>query len=256
MAKGVERLLRLLEHMAWSERPISVSQAGEELEIPGSAVHRLLGVLEKAGYACKDDQARYYLSLKIAALAAQVLEKLDVRELARPFLERLSIEAREAVHLGVLEDGEVVYIEKIDGPRKLRMASRLGERVPAHATAMGKVLLAALPEQEILRIIGRRDLAQRTAGTITDPVDLLNHLRTVKSQGHAIDNEENERGILCIGAPILDYTGRACAALSVSGSTATLEEESVPRITELVMETAREISYALGHQQEDLDLRT
>jgi len=237
--------------MAQSESAISISAAAAELGIPASGVHRLLRGLEEAGYANKDGQAHYDLSLKIAGVAAKLLDKVDIRKVARPFLERLSAETKETVHLGVLEDGEVVYIEKIGGPRKLGMASRIGERFPAHSTALGKVLLAALPEQEVWQIIGQKGLAQRTPNTITSSVDFMNHLREVRANGYAIDNEENEIGIRCVAAPTLNHTGQAIAALSVSGSILSVNENSMDRLLNLVVETARQISSMLGHEQDN-----
>jgi len=249
MTKTVDRVFALIEYMAGARDTISISKAAADLAIPVSGVHRLLTSLEEAGYVHKDTNSRYHLSLKIAAIAAQVLDRLDLRESARPFLERLSADAEETVHLGVLEGGEVVYIEKIDGPGRLRMASRIGERFPVHSTALGKVLIAALPEQEVSKIIGQKGLARCTPNTIVDVMQLLNHLREVRANGYAMDNEENEPGIRCAAAPILDYAGRVIASVSISGSTISLDEDCVDKIVKLVVETGREISYTLGHSR-------
>lgn len=247
--KAVARLLALLEYMAPSQDGISITDATADLRIPASGVHRLLRSLEEAGYVSKDTHAHYHLTLKIASVAAKVLDTLDIRKVASPFLEHLSAEAEETVHLGVLEDGEVVYVEKITGPRRLRMASRIGERFSAHSTALGKVLLAALPEQEVWRIIGQKGLPQRTPNTIVGSIHFLNHLSEVRDKGYALDNEENEPGVRCVAAPILDHRGQTIAAVSVSGSIASVDETSIEKLVKLVVETGRHISFALGYDK-------
>jgi DNA-binding IclR family transcriptional regulator len=127
----------------------------------------------------------------------------------------------ETVHLGVLEAGQVVYVEKLESPGPLRMASMVGRIVPAHSTALGKAMLAYLPGAGGADR-GEARLVRRTPNTITDPARLFQELAAIRARGYSIDNVENEEGIRCVGAAIFDHRGRVAGAVSVSGSVASI----------------------------------
>ena len=153
-------------------------------------------------------------------LGQLLLSQLDLRREAEPFLKDLAEKTKETVHLVFLDRTEIVYIDKVEadhGQGGLRMASRIGLRNPAHSSAVGKVLLSDLPEEMLNEILQGKGLPRRTGNTITEIDPLKEHLKLVRRQGYAIDDEENEEGIRCVGAPIYNEAGKAVAAVSVSG---------------------------------------
>jgi DNA-binding IclR family transcriptional regulator len=152
-----------------------------------------------------------------------------------------------------LDRGEIVYIDKVEldhNPGGLRMASRVGLRNPAHSSAVGKVLLSHLSEEELDHLIKNKGLPKRTENTITDSIQLEEHLKAVRTQGYAIDDEENERGIRCIAAPIYNEVGKAVAAVSISGPAFRITKKVIQEILKKeVMETAFKISQRLGFKE-------
>ena len=155
------------------------------------------------------------------------------------------------MHLAILNQRDVVYIDKIEssqGGAGLKMASHIGLRVPAHATSVGKVLLADLGDKALDNLLGREDLARLTDHTITRLSDLKDHLARVRDQGFAVDNEENEQGIRCVAAPIRNDTGRAVAAVSISSPAFRWDrEDTVEMLKKAVVKTAGDVSGKLGY---------
>jgi len=192
----------------------------------------------------------YFLGFKLVDLGNLLLNQLDLRREAEPFLRELAEKTKETVHLVILDQNEIVYIDKVEtdhNPSGLRMASRVGLRNPPHSCAVGKVLLADLPEETLNHFLKKGNLIKRTENTITDPTRLREHLDLVKRQGYAIDDEENEKGIRCVAAPIRDGTGRAVAALSISGPAFKVTKRAIQdSLKKEVMETASQISQRLG----------
>jgi DNA-binding IclR family transcriptional regulator len=150
----------------------------------------------------------------------------------------------------VLEGTEFVYIDKVDNTQAVRMRSRLGQRGHLHSTAAGKSLLAFIPEAELDAILRRLKLPALTESTITDPVRFREQLALVRRQGYAVDDEENEVGIRCIGSPIYDHSGRLSGALSISGWTITMTRERVPQLAAELLQTCQKISGQLGYSGE------
>ena len=149
-----------------------------------------------------------------------------------------------------LDRGEIVYIDKVEldhNPSGLRMASRVGLRNTAHSSAVGKILLSHLADEELNNLIKEKGLPKRTENTLTDPVQLKDHLRAVRTQGYAVDDEENERGIRCVAAPIYNETGKAVAAISISAPAFRVTKKVIQEtLKKEVMETAFKISQRLG----------
>ena len=141
---------------------------------------------------------------------------MDVVSASRPFLEQLSSETSETVHLAVLDGESVVYVDKIDSPHLLRMYSHVGRRAPAYCTGLGKALLSSLTEPELRRIYPQKKLHRFTPNTITEPGRLEAELAEIRQRGVAVDNEEHEVGIVCFAAPVRERSGRVLAAISVS----------------------------------------
>ncbi len=250
MPDSVSRSLQIVEYLASSTDWVSLREMARDLRISAPSAFRSLSSLKKAGYVRQHSQdSKYQLTLKIAWVSAQVLEHVQLRQIAHPFLQRLTSLTNETTHLAVLEGTEFVYIDKVDNSQAVRMRSRVGQRGLLHCTAAGKSLLAFLPEPEREATVKRLKFPRLTDNTITDAAAFREQLATIRRQGYSVDDEENEVGIRCIGSPIHDHTGRLAGALSISGWTITMTRERVREVVSELIETTRKISAELGYRE-------
>jgi DNA-binding IclR family transcriptional regulator len=248
MNNSALRSFAILEYLANAEVPIGLGVISRDLSIHKSTVYRFLNTLENLGYVAKDAQTgRYLLGSKVIWLASKFLESMDIHRLARPYLEGLAQKTGETVHLAYLDNYQVVYIDKIDGKQPVKMASRVGNRMPAHSTGLGKALLSTLEESTWRLYVENADLQSFTPQTITNPETFYQHMRLTRERGYAIDNCENEEGIRCVAVPIVDHTSKAVAALSITGWSLTLTPERDSILAEMAKETALSISERLGY---------
>jgi DNA-binding IclR family transcriptional regulator len=253
--KSVEKACLLLEVVSDYPDGISITELADRVGMYKSTAHRLLNTLMRRGYIEQDRRTgRYKLGYTLLDLGMKLLSSIDLRREALPYLRELAVESNEVVHLALLDQGEMVYIEKVESSNTVRMHSRIGKRVPAHATGLGKVILAYLPRSETLAVIDRYGLPQLTERTITDRQAFLRCLDEVRKAGYAVDVEENEPGICCVAAPIWDHTGRVVAACSVSGPSLRMTPERMEELKPLVKETGLRISERLGWRPESREI--
>jgi IclR family transcriptional regulator, KDG regulon repressor len=253
LVQTIDRVSSLIDILSRSPRGISIRDLSAEGNLPKGTTHRLLSSLTYFGFARQDPKTRnYLLGFKWIELGQLVLSQLDLRREAEPFLKDLAEKTKETVHLVFLDRNETVYIDKVEadhGQGGLRMASRIGLRNPAHSSAVGKVLLSELPEEILTEILQEKGLAGRTGNTITETGQLREHLKIVRRQGYAVDDEENEKGIRCVGAPIYNEARMAVAAVSVSGPAFRITKKVIQEtLKNKVMETALGISRRLGYR--------
>jgi len=246
----VQNALRLLE--AFHDAPeLGVSELARRLELHKNNVFRLLATLELSGYIEQSDATeRYRLGPRCLELGRSFSLGSRLLERARPVLEQLSAELSESVHLGVLHDFQVVHLDG-EVPSQLVVASsRLGKRLPSHATALGKVLLAHGDDVLKAAFVSQSQpdgLEARTGSTITDGDKLIEHLRGVAAQGFALDLQECEAGLCCAAAPVFEAAGGCVAAISVSGPAARLTEDRFHReILPVLLERTERLSAQLG----------
>jgi len=244
--QSVERAMKILEALAAEADGLGVTELSRRVKLHKSTVHRLLSTLLGLGYVEKNEEnERYRLGMKLLYLGSSILERMDLRHEAYVFLKELSREVNEAVHLVVPDGYSALYVDKLEGNKTIRMHSQIGKRVPMHASAVGKAIMAFEDERFVKEIL-ERDLPKFTKKTITDPKQLQAHLQDIRSRGFAVDDEENEEGIRCVGAPIFDYTGKVIGAVSVSGPTVTVLPERVQDIAEKLRACADKISNRMG----------
>lgn len=194
------------------------SAIGEAIGLDKATVSRLLRTLVEAGWVRQDTSSRRYrLSSKVLRLAAHARLHLDLRTAAAPHLLALRDTLGETVHLGVMEDLGVFYLDKLESPNSIQLVSRVGQVMPLHSTSLGKSILAALPEEERESKIARMDFAPRTDRTITTAAALREEIRLTQSRGYATDDRENEPLGACVAAAIVGPEGRPVGSLSVSG---------------------------------------
>ena len=245
--QSVERALRILRGFA--DDPSgrnTLTQLAEATGLSKPTVRRFLLTLRDLGYLEAFDR-QYRLTPKVLEIGFAFLAGLDFPRRAQPLLERLSERAGESTNMTILDGTEIVYVARVAVKRIISTNILLGSRLPAYCTSLGKVLLANLSNEEIIRRYDGVTLKAYTPSTITGLDELLTHLREVRREGYAINNEELELGLRSVAAPIHDVGGKVIASVNLSSSVsrvslAKLRDEFLP----LLLETAREISKALG----------
>lgn len=245
--QSLDRAVAVLELLGESEGPLSLADVCERMSLHKSTGHRALMVLERSGLVERTSTNRFRLGLKLYELGTRAIEQVDLRARVQPWLRRLAAQVGETIHLGVLQKATVVYLDKVEpSNRRVWLASRIGTANPVYCTAMGKAMLAFLPSDAAAEIIARMRFTRFTPRTLATPEALQRALERVRRRGYAIDDEEVECGVRCVGAPILNETGRPVAAVSVSGPSSRITQQSVPGIAEHLLRCCREISGSLG----------
>ena len=225
----------------------TLNELSEKLKLHKSTTHRLLMVLERQRLVEKNaNSGRYRLGLKLFELGKKAITHFDPRDRARRYLEQLVYETGETVHLCVLDDTEVVYMDKAEPERTVRMACTVGKRNPAYCTSVGKAILAYLPETEVDSILRRHAMKPLTGNTITTIFEMKAELEKIREQGYAVDNEEIEEGVRCIGCVVRGPEGEPIAAISVSGPAFRVTMEKTPILAKHVIAVAADISEQYG----------
>ena len=255
LVQTIERVSSIFDELCQTPQGMSVKNLSERIKLPKGTTHRLLTSLAYFGFVGQDVESKqYHLGFKLVELGNALLNQLDLRTEARPHLINLAQAANETVHLVILDQEKVLYLDKVESEENLsglRMASKVGMRISAHSCAVGKVLLAALSEKELKEFTEVKGLSKRTKKTITDADQLIAHLKLVRTQGYAIDDEENEPGIRCVAAPIRNGMNHVVAAISISGPTIRITRKMIQEtLKKQVMDTALEISRKLGFREE------
>lgn len=246
MEKTVVKAFRTLEVLAASPKPRGITELSAQLGIGKSNAHRILTTLTKLGYVKPVNRGQYAASLRLWEMGAQVLLRLDVKRVARPYIEQLAAKTGESVHLSVLDGCDVVYIDKIEGAHPVRAYSQIGERAPAYAVATGKALLAFQPD-EVVQACARNAKAF-TPRTITTARRLMDELANVRRGGFAINRGEWRATVCGVGAPIRDSEGRVVAALGISGPADRLKPRLLHKAAPVVINMARNVSREIGYR--------
>lgn len=212
--QSVDRAIDLLEAMARSDVPMGVGELAAATGLPQGTVHRLLRTLQARGYVRSDASRKY--SLGASAFVLGDAAQRSLARSARPHLADLVSFSGETANLAVLEGDDVVYLAQVPSPHSLRMFAEVGRHVPPHTTAVGKVLLAAMPSERAGALLARTGLPRQTDSTITDPDEFLAELDSTRARGWAADEGEHEAGVRCVAVPVGEGD-EVVAALSVSG---------------------------------------
>jgi DNA-binding IclR family transcriptional regulator len=252
-AQVVDRVVDILETFATVGPELGVSDVSRALGLKKATAHRLLASLLRRGLVAQDPATRRYrLGMKLWELGSLATSQLDWVDRVKPFLQHLTDVTGETSHLAVLNDGQVLYVDKVESTRSLRMPSQVGKRLPVHCTGVGKALVAFLPEEVLKGVIARRGMPRMTAHTITETDALFHQLADVRERGFAIDNEEIDEGLTCIAAVVRDHTSHVVAAISIAGPTSRLRPETQADRAREVVGTANAMSRALGCPDEVL----
>lgn len=226
---AVQRAFLILDFLARCRRGATVSQLTRALHLPKSTSHALLLTLERCGYAQRDPHGgRYRLGLRLYGLANIALGGISLREQAAPFLRRLAEETRSTAHMAVLEEGEAILIEKTApvGTPVPKISTWEGKRMGLHCTALGKALLAHVAESEMEKLVKKQGLLRHNENTVVSLSKLKVQCASIRQVGYSIDDEEEEIGVRCVGAPVFDGSPKVVAAISITGTTSQLTEIS------------------------------
>lgn len=244
-ARTVEKAFYLLE-MISEFQSLTPSEITKKSGFTRSNVHRLLRTLFTLGYIDEDSNSRYRLSYKLFILGNSLPEKGHLIDTVRPFMKNLAEKTKENINLAVFHENRVLYIDKIESPHSLKLDQRVGATDPVHCTALGKALLSGSSESELKSFLDNESLDRYTRNTITSKEDLVRVIQSVRVDGYAIDNEELNEGIRCLGCPIFNSTGKVVAALSISSPSLRFPETKMKEYKNIIIQDALEISLKLG----------
>jgi DNA-binding IclR family transcriptional regulator len=244
VSQSLDRALILLDELA--NGPKTLDQLAERLTVHKSTVLRLLRTLESHRFVQRNGVRYYRLGTSLFELAFRALDERDVRRSVEPALRELNLATGHTVHLASYEDGEVIYIDKFESRHNVRMYSRIGRRAPLHCTAVAKVLVAALPEEDRKVIAASIEYPKMTPNTITTPKAYLAELARVAERGYAIDDEEHEEHIHCVAAPIRGARGEVLAAMSLSVPQVVLDLDGLQRLVPALLDAAKKASAECG----------
>jgi IclR family transcriptional regulator, KDG regulon repressor len=246
----LDRALGILDLLAGENSELGPSEVSERTGLHKSTVHRLLQVLERHRLIEKLAlNGKYRLGLRLFELGSKAMAQFDLRERAQPYLKRLVLETGETAHICILDGDRMLSIANVESLRTLRTPSTVGHRTPLHCTSVGKTLLAFVPEDEQIDLINQCELTDYTRHTITKPARLKAELKLIRQRGYALDDEEIEEGLRCVGAPVMDHSGRVVAAMSIAGPAFRLTEDRIPAVARSVIQAASELSVELGYKE-------
>lgn len=245
--QSVQRALMILNLFDEEHPEMKITDIAARLNLHKSTLHSLLKTLQLSGYIDQNpENGRYRLGMKLVERGTFVIGSIDLRKRAAAALARLSGETGQTVHLGILEGSSGVYIDKVEGSRALIGYSRIGRSLPIHCTAIGKVLLAFRPRDEVRLLLRDYDFTAFTERTITEPEGFMQALDAVQATGMAMDDEEHARGVRCIAAPVFDHSKQVVAAVSISTLTSVTDRAGVDACIAPLKAASLAISAALG----------
>jgi DNA-binding IclR family transcriptional regulator len=245
---ALQRGLSLLQLLASSPCGLTAKQVTEQSKLPVSTIHRFLTNLESAGFLNRSNDSVYHLGIACFGIGQAALGQLDIRRVSLPYLQELNAQTRETIHLTVRHRLSAVYVEKLDSTEPLRIYSRIGATVPLYCTAVGKVLLTYMPDDERQRVLPQLSIRRLTPNTVGNLQELEAELQRIRKNGYACDLEEHELHIRCIAAPIWDHAGTVNASLSITAPIVRMAASRLRQLAPLVQRAGLQISRELGYQ--------
>jgi DNA-binding IclR family transcriptional regulator len=244
---ALQRGLRLLQLFSESPHGLTAKQVAGRSRLPVSTVHRFLANLAGTGFLNCGGDGVYHLGIACFAIGHAALGQLDIRRVSLPYLEELNRQTRETIHLTVRHGLTAVYVDKLDSPEQLRIHSRIGAAVPLYCTAVGKVMLAYMPDDERNKVLPQLTLERLTPNTAGNLQELKAELYRVRKNGYACDLEEHELHIRCVAAPIWDHAGSVNASLSITAPMVRMAVTRLRQLAPLIQSAGLQISRELGY---------
>lgn len=245
--KSVEKILILLELLS-DNKEMSITEIGKKLHMGLSTVYRMLTTLKYRGYVIQNQQtSKYTLAIKLFVLGCKVQRAMNLVKLVTPSLQKLSQHTNESINFAILEGREAVCLSKIVSFEVLRTDIKIGARLPAHCTAVGKALLAFLSERKFTMLYGKETIKLHTPtpNSISSVMELKKCLKKIKKNGYATDKEEFKIGINCLGVPILNNEGKSIAGISVTGPSSRFTLSEMKKLKDTLINISKDISHQL-----------
>ncbi len=248
--KSIEKALNILDLLD-REHELSLGDISEKLDMDKGTAHRLLSTLKFSGYIDQNPVTRKYAnSFKLFEMGNNVADKIGVRKVASKHIESASALAGETINLGIIQESNVIYIDKIESHETIKVGLNIGKKIPVYCTGLGKAMLAFMTSEQSDKILKDIFFERFTSHTTTNRQTLDRQLIQIRTDGFFIDDEEYVEGLICIAAPIFDHTGHPVAAVSVSVPKYRYAEASkCTNFIEIIKETAAKISRDLGYKQ-------
>jgi len=248
LINSIIRACNILRSFSKDKAHFKISEIARQLQLDRSTTYRILLSLERCGLVEKDRKTgEYSLGMAAFEIGNNYLRRMDFIQISKPIMADLALKVQETVHLAVLSDTEIVYVDKVDSPRTLGVMSKIGQRAPVYCTALGKVLLAFQPQEELSKIIDRIKFKSYTQKTITSKKRLIQELKEIRKRGYGLDQREYEKDVECIAAPIRNHLGDVIAALSISGPQRKTALPQGKRFMSQVVKAASLISSKMGY---------
>ena len=244
---ALQRGLSLLRLFSESPQGLSAKHVARLSRLPVSTVHRFLSNLVTASFLSCDLEGHYHLGIACFAIGQAAAGQLDIRRLSLPYLRELNQQTRETIHLTVRHGLSAVYVEKLDSPEPLRIHSRIGASVPLYCSAVGKVMLAYMPQEERDRVLPELQVRRLTPNTVGNLQELETELYRVRKNGYACDMEEHEMHIRCVAAPIWDHMGSVQSSLSITAPVVRMPVNRLRQLAPLIQAAGLQISRELGY---------
>ena len=249
--QAVSHALDLLEQFHDEVDELGVTELSKRLKLHKNNVFRLLATLESRNYIEQNRVTENYrLGLKTLELGQTFIKQMGLLRQSRPVLEALVKECNETTYVAILKESHIVYLDVVETDLTVRVVPRVGARLPAYCTAAGKVQISYMTDEELENYLPAKEMKRYTPRTVTDREELKRHLKVIAEQGYAIDDEEMDVGVKCVGAPIRDYTRRIIGAVSISGPSMRFTDERLEKeLIPLVVRAGEEISHKLGYHK-------
>jgi DNA-binding IclR family transcriptional regulator len=244
----LDRAVGILQTLADAHSDLGPAEIADRLSLHKSTIHRLLASLERYGYIRKQPgNGKYGLGLKLFELGSRAVARLDLHGYARPILEELVTQTGETAHLAVMDRGQMVSVVIAESPRTVRTPATVGRRTPMHCTAVGKAMLAALPEPALTAFLEDQPLRAYTRKTLTTPAALAMDLDRIRKRRYAVDDQEIEEGLRCVGAAVRNHSGDVVASISIAGPAFRIGRARIPALGRVVVAAADRLSANLGY---------
>lgn len=250
IVQSIDRAFTIIELLADHNEGLGITEISNGVGLHKSTVHRLLVTLIHKGYVMQDmDTNKYRLTLRLFELGSKRVENADILNVSKTYTKSLMESVNEIVHLVIVDSNEIVYIDKVEADNTIRMTSNIGRRNPLYCTSVGKAILAFMSDEEVEEIWNNSEIKKFTDHTITDLSELKSELKKIKEDGYSVDDEENEIGVRCVGAPVFNRSGKIEGAISISGPAIRVTKEKVGEIGREVIKYADMISKELGYRK-------
>lgn len=245
--QALDRAFAVLDLLGGSSTPLGLAQVASSLKLHKSTAHRFLMVLERHRMVERTVTGKFRLGLRLFDYGNRAIEQYDLRDRALPHLKRLVAETEETAHLCVLEQAHIIYLDKLEPPRSVRLTSRIGASNPVHCTAVGKAMLALSITEKVEQVLSKTRYERFTAKTLGSREAFIKDLERTRRRGYAVDDEERENGVRCVAAAVMDAHGQPVAAVSISGPSFRVTAQKIPGIAMKLMTCVRGVAADMGY---------